>query len=77
MFGVFRVKNHDFTPKNHIFSDFRGGAPPPPIHCWGGYPVLKYTCSQILLHHDYLIITVDYLSYRTISRIWEDNVRMC
>jgi hypothetical protein len=24
-FGVFRVKNHDFTPKNHIFSNFRGG----------------------------------------------------
>jgi hypothetical protein len=21
---VFRVKNHDFTPKNHIFSNFRG-----------------------------------------------------
>ena len=32
MFGVFRVKNHDFTPKNHIFSNFRrarAGAPPP------------------------------------------------
>jgi hypothetical protein len=31
MFGVFRVKNHDFTPKNQIFSNFRGGragAPP-------------------------------------------------
>ena len=33
--GVFRVKNHDFTPKNHIFSNLRGGgrapgAPPPP-----------------------------------------------
>ena len=35
--GVFRVKNHDFTQKNHIFSNFRGGgragcapAPPPP-----------------------------------------------
>ena len=31
---IFRVKNHDFTPKNHIFSNFRGGrasgAPPPP-----------------------------------------------
>jgi hypothetical protein len=31
--GVFRVKNHDFTPKNHIFSNFREGArrvrPPP------------------------------------------------
>ena len=26
MFGVFRVKNHDFTPKNHIFSNFRGAA---------------------------------------------------
>ena len=34
MFRVFRVKNHDFTPKNHIFSNFRGGPrrvrPPPP-----------------------------------------------
>ena len=26
-FGVFRVKNHDFTPKNHIFSNFRGAPP--------------------------------------------------
>ena len=25
-FVVFRVKNHDFMPKNHIFSNFRGGA---------------------------------------------------
>jgi hypothetical protein len=24
IFGVFRVKNHDFTSKNHIFSNFRG-----------------------------------------------------
>jgi hypothetical protein len=24
IFGVFRVKNHDFTPTNHIFSNFRG-----------------------------------------------------
>ena len=30
IFGVFRVKNHDFTPKNHIFSNFRGTPPPPP-----------------------------------------------
>ena len=32
-FGVFRVKNHDFTPKNHIFSNFRGGGAPgaPPL----------------------------------------------
>ena len=33
IFGVFRVKNHDFTPKNHIYPNFRGacaGCPPPP-----------------------------------------------
>ena len=35
IFGVFHVKNQDFTPKkNHIFSNFRGGVrrvrPPPP-----------------------------------------------
>ena len=26
--GVFRVKNHDFTPKNNIFTNFKGGVPP-------------------------------------------------
>jgi hypothetical protein len=26
IFAVFRVKNHDFTPKNLIFSNFGGGA---------------------------------------------------
>ena len=31
--GVFRVKNHDFTPKNLIFSNFRGGAPLDPPLC--------------------------------------------
>jgi hypothetical protein len=34
MFGVFRVKNHDFTPKDNIFSNSRGAgagydSPPP------------------------------------------------
>ena len=29
MFGVFRVKNHDFTPKNPIFSNFKGGGGAP------------------------------------------------
>ena len=32
--GVFRVKNHDFTPKNHIFSNFRGGG-----HALGAAPL--------------------------------------
>ena len=39
IFGVFRVQNHDFTPKNHIFSNIRGGAPPPPP---GSAPVRVY-----------------------------------
>ena len=30
IFGVFRVKNHDFTPKNHIFPILGGRAPPSP-----------------------------------------------
>ena len=30
IFGVFRVKNHDFTPKNHICYNFSGVTPPPP-----------------------------------------------
>ena len=38
--GVFRVKNHDFTPKNLIFSNFRGrGA--------GSAPALLYISSFI------------------------------
>ena len=35
-FWVFRMKNHDFTPKNHIFSNFRGGAPPLYINYYTG-----------------------------------------
>jgi hypothetical protein len=26
--GVFHVKKHDFTPKNHIFFNFRAGCAP-------------------------------------------------
>ena len=37
IFGVFRVKNHDFTPKNYIFSNFMGGGGggAPWIRPWG------------------------------------------
>ena len=48
-FGVFRVKNHDFTPKNHIFSNFRGGMhrvrPPldPPLYrVYSTKPCLRF-----------------------------------
>ena len=47
IFEVFRVKNHDFTPNNHIFSNFRGAragcAPPlnPPMYSIQHY-VIKF-----------------------------------
>jgi len=46
-YGVFRVKNHDFTPKkNHIFSNFRGGAhrvrPLPWIRLWIGTKIFNF-----------------------------------
>jgi hypothetical protein len=50
MFAVFRVKNHDFTPKNHIFSNFLGGGgrrvrplDPPP----GSAPVIAKYFKQL------------------------------
>ena len=48
-FGVFRVKNHDFMPKNHIFSNFRGGAhrvrpAPEYVH------VDMFNLSSVLIH---------------------------
>jgi hypothetical protein len=54
IFGVCRVKNHDFTPKNHIFSNFRGARagcsppPPPPPPPPGSAPAL---CMYNCLYH--------------------------
>jgi hypothetical protein len=39
LFWVFRVKNHDFTPKNHFFSILGGGAGCTPS---GSAPVFVY-----------------------------------
>ena len=56
IFGVFRVKNHDFTPKNDIFSNFRGGrapAAPPPgsaLRCHPKYVHVYYVCIYTILH---------------------------
>ena len=48
--GVFRVKNHDFTPKNHVFFNFRGAragcAPPPWILPWPLLFVLVGSSNQ-------------------------------
>ena len=49
-FGVFRVKNRDFTPKNLIFSNFRGGIcqvhPPPWIHPCHTLPYIQENISE-------------------------------
>jgi hypothetical protein len=39
--GAHLKKNHDFMPKNHIFSNFRGGCVP------GGPPWIR-PCNQYL-----------------------------
>ena len=44
IFGVFRVKNHDFTPKNHIFSNYRGGGGAPGAPPAGSAPVYRSVC---------------------------------
>ena len=54
MFGVFRVKNHDFTQKKHIFSNFRGGGGAPSGSAPGQYykidlSVLMEATQQIML----------------------------
>ena len=45
--GVFHVKNHDFTPKNHIFPIIGGARwmPPPPP---GSAPVNSYITSSFV-----------------------------
>jgi hypothetical protein len=66
IFGVFPVKNHDFTPKNLIFSNFRGVAHATPwIRPWDitgfvfrmsthakktFYPTLAASFVSIVLH---------------------------
>jgi hypothetical protein len=56
IFGVFRVKNHDFTPKNHIFSYFFGGgapgAPPRP----GSAPVLDFLTVPTVWYFLFVIL---------------------
>ena len=57
--GLFRVKNHDFTPKNHIFSNFRGGGArrvrPPWIRpCISTCRLLHQWTSTIKMQHSAL-----------------------
>jgi hypothetical protein len=66
--GVFRVKNHDFTPKYHIFSNFRGGgrapgAPPP-----GSAPeVCNSSHWRVLFHTSQVLLTFWYINHKKIK----------
>ena len=56
IFGVFRVKNHDFTPINLIFFQFQGGggapgAPPPdPPLISHGRGIYNYLVASSVYH---------------------------
>ena len=65
MFWVFRVKNHDFMQKNHIFSNFRGGGacrvhpPSPPRSTLGLVEVnIICTCSSLGDMNQYICINI-------------------
>ena len=65
IFGVFRVKNHDFMPKNHIFSNFRGGVhrvcPPGPwkyYRVWSVHEMKLPNCQVFAKFEKMLICTV-------------------
>ena len=60
IFWVFRVKNHDFTPKNHIFSNFRrtrAGCPPPPGSAPACFIQKIYAPSSSLLQGKHLLFS--------------------
>ena len=56
IFGVSRMKNHDFTPKNHIFFNFRGGSAPgaPPLQ----FPRKLFGGTFGFIYVNYLTIIV-------------------
>jgi hypothetical protein len=68
IFGAFRVKNHDFTPKNHIFSNYRGRPPWIRPCSWcaffaGGWGVLRPLKSiDTPTKKFYIIVTLDFVS---------------
>ena len=65
IFGVFRVKNPDFTPKNHIFTNFRGTRPPgaPPAGSAPGldgefYVHVRYDMDLMINSNAYEILLI-------------------
>ena len=72
--GVFRVKNHDFTPKNHIFSNFRGRARrvrPPPGSAPGIFDIFSYlkSLSELATSNVYKMKTDVFDDYPQIKSI--------
>ena len=74
IFGVFRVKNHDFTQKNHIFSNFRGGARRvrPPLD-----PPLVYIKVCMYIKYDYCKNKYRTPLFRAWKRFFSDNQSHC
>jgi hypothetical protein len=71
--GVFRVKNHDFTPKNHIFSNFRGRAGCAlPVFFWSLFCLL-INCKYMVCSRRYIVVTIDEASYDVDVDVYRDD----
>ena len=60
--GVFRVKNHDFTQTNHMFSNFRGGG----AGC----------APESLSHRRYILIFFQNWGYFQLGLVYLENIIM-
>jgi hypothetical protein len=79
------VKNHDFTPKNHIFSNFKGGArrvrPPPWIRPWSSsylqlFPI-RPGMTQVFIRQKcrHIGFTDDFVTKRKKKKIYMQNMK--
>ena len=79
IFGVFRVKNHDFMPKNHIFSNFRGAragyAPPldPPLWQLQNkfFPYIPFVCL-LLFPEGSIMSSISYV-IQVLNRVYKSE----
>ena len=77
------MKNHDFTPKNHIFSNFRGGghaAGAPPGSAPGNWlcstRILLLFCTAITMEQAHYLVQIRYDNVTFIPLVLQLGLRI-